>query len=66
MTALIAVMAGVALMGSMVHLPAIDAAAFVTAESVTVFMLPFIPNRSLDFTSFCFYLRCIATISLKA
>ena len=26
----------------------------------------FIPNRSLDFTSFRFYLRCIATISSKA
>ena len=26
----------------------------------------FNPNRSLDFTSFCFYLRCIATISSKA
>ena len=24
------------------------------------------PNRSLDFTSFRFYLRCIATISAKA
>ena len=26
----------------------------------------FNPNRSLDFTSFCFYLRCLATISSKA
>lgn len=55
MTALIAVMAGVALMGSMVHLPAIAAAAFVTAEPVTVFMLPFILNTGIsgDVTILC-------------